>query len=88
MAMEDRMANVEQSLVRIETTLTENLPKMTKQLSGNGTEDPGMIVRVDRLEQSAFRQEQTSQRTRWVIRIIVATISTIFLAGLWSLLTE
>lgn len=79
MSMETRMASFEQSLARIETTLTENLPKVTKQLYGaNGS--PGMIVRVDRLEQASLR-------TRWALRVIIASLTSIFLAGMWSLMT-
>lgn len=71
------MAGVEQSLVRIETTLADNLPKVTKQLYGNGSpKDPGMIVRLDRLEQSSIR-------TRWVLRAVIVIV----LSGVWSLLT-
>lgn len=79
MSMESRMAGVEQSLARIETTLEDNLPKVTKQLYGaNGS--PGMIVRVDRLEQSGLR-------TRWMLRLMIASLTSIFLAGMWSLMT-
>jgi hypothetical protein len=79
MSVESRIANVEQSLTRIETTLEDNLPKVTKQLYGsNGS--PGMIVRVDRLEQASLR-------TRWALRLILASLTSIFLAGVWSLMT-
>lgn len=80
MSMESRMAGVEHSLVQIKTTLEENLPKVTKQLYGNGPRDPGMIVRLDRLEQAQCRHN-------WRMRMVVGIVVTLVIGGLWSILT-
>lgn len=56
------------------------LDLLTELLTGNGEPSKGLVVRVDRLEQSEERQ-------RWWVGTAVGSAAAAVFAGAWSVLT-
>lgn len=62
-------------LERLEEKLTRN----SETLFGDGKNSPGILTRVDRLEQS-------HERSRWALRSLLGAVMSLFAGALWALL--
>lgn len=93
MSAEERLVQIERKLDRLCVTLeahtkrfdeaqetqAEQDDRVSRLIWGhNGT--PGLVVRLDRLEQA-------QERSRWAARAMGGAIITLLVGGLWALLT-
>lgn len=67
-----------QKLEQLNTCIDRVESRIEASLHGEKA-DPGLVVRIDRLEQS-------HERTRWLTRAIVGAVVTIAVGAIWALL--
>ncbi len=86
---QERLAKIEATQERILTLLEgmakrledkEEDDKETRRLLQGSNGSPGILVRLDRVEQS-------QERTRWVTRAILGAVVTLIVGGFYAILT-
>ena len=84
--MSESKPNVEVLATQIEQ-IQKDVSLILKHITGNGTPDKGLIVRVDRLERKAQAAEDARAKTSWIYKAIFTGVLTSIGLTIWNLIS-